>query len=527
MPFWPFGGSAAAAPPYQFKPETYGAAGDGIVAGDGSITGGTNTFSTPSYFFTAATDIGKYIMINGAQGATNAPLIARITSVVGGSAVLSASAGNTAAAASAFWATDDAPAFQAMSDAMVAYALAHNYKAQAFLGDKLYGLVTLRQTTTPALYNTHFPVGTPALNGTSRKLIFEVYGVGKAGQCQFWQSTIPNLQGSCLVSMSQAPGIANATYGQQSVMGGPTGGGVFTGGFANTHVVTEGITVCSPGFPNQIGLDFAYLGGWSWKEISAQTLQSVAGNAPNLPQMPPLAAFQNTIGAGFRAPLAGNNDAVTGVRLAVEGYQTHGWIADHFVCSGLATIYQHIGILIDLTHGTSGSMHEVVIKGWSCENFNGALRCNGGGAGYVAVNIDLDTETNGGVDPTYDVAATGDLHGVIRVSDNGSRTSRNVIVSGAGPNLKITNEMIGPGHMAAPPAVPASGAAAVQVWRNASVVVHTPAGVTVSAVTIDGTSTGLTMAASSSLALPQLPSGRTVALTYAGGAPTWDWWLGD
>jgi hypothetical protein len=93
-------------------------------------------------------------------------------------------------------------------------------------------------------------------------------------------------------------------------------------------------------------------------------------------------------------------------------------------------------------------------------------------------------------------------------------------------NLKIVNDKLGPGHWSGAPSVPSSTTAQQNTaWRDASIVVHTGGGVTVSAISVDGTSTGLTMAASSSLALPLLPAGKNVTLTYAGGTPTWDWWL--
>lgn len=82
------------------------------------------------------------------------------------------------------------------------------------------------------------------------------------------------------------------------------------------------------------------------------------------------------------------------------------------------------------------------------------------------------------------------------------------------------------GHVAVPPAVPASGVPLVNnTGRNASVTVHTGAAVTISAIMVDGATVGLAVAASSHLTLPMVPAGKSIALTYAGGTPTWDWWL--
>jgi hypothetical protein len=243
--------------------------------------------------------------------------------------------------------------------------------------------------------------------------------------------------------------------------------------------------------------------------------------------MPGSSGFQASIGIGFRAPLAGNNDAVSGGRLTVEGYQTHGWIADHFTCGSLATVYAHIALLIDLTHSISGLAHGVTISNWSCEQYNGALKCNGGGpgSGFCGVSIFLDTETASGTDPSYDVSDNGNLHGVIHITDAGGRTSRTPVISNGAPALRVVNDMIGHGHWASPPAVPATTVAQQNTsWRDATVTVATGAGVTVSAIAVDGTATGASIAASSSYTV-RVPSGKNITLTYTGGTPTWVWVL--
>ena len=138
----------------------------------------------------------------------------------------------------------------------------------------------------------------------------------------------------------------------------------------------------------------------------------------------------------------------------------------------------------------------------------------------------LDAESLSSGDPTYDVSdSSGTLYGVLRWTDP-LRTHTFPTVTGAG-NLDIINDRLGHGHWGSPPSLTGNSGVAIQntAWRDASIVVHTGVGVTVSAISVDGTSTGLTMAASSSLALPVVPSGKNVTLTFAGGTPTWDWWL--
>ena len=76
----------------------------------------------------------------------------------------------------------------------------------------------------------------------------------------------------------------------------------------------------------------------------------------------------------------------------------------------------------------------------------------------------------------------------------------------------------------ATPAVPASTVAANNTTgADCGVVVACGAGVTVSAVVIGGVVTGLSVGASSVVFAGVLPTGSSIALTYAGGTPTWGW----
>ena len=73
------------------------------------------------------------------------------------------------------------------------------------------------------------------------------------------------------------------------------------------------------------------------------------------------------------------------------------------------------------------------------------------------------------------------------------------------------------------PAVPLSTVAYLNVLGvTCTVYIATGGGVTVSAVSIDGTVTGMTMAVSSKASV-MVPAGGSITLTYAGGTPTWVW----
>lgn len=522
-------GSGGGQQPYQFRPESYGAKGNGVVCADVSVNG-TTTITSPTV--AAKAQAGMTIMINGANGTLAAPLVTTISTVTATGAVLAAAAGITASACAAVFGSDDTAAINSAISAASTYAITTSglYLGEVLFSNKIYMLTSgPTQTTTPAVQNSQVQIPFPAVNGQSQKLIIKLTGAGDNGHLEYWESITPNLAGTVLVStLKNAPSTPDPTFGAQSVIGGPSGGGAFTGGFANTKAVITGIAVYVPLFQNMIAYDLGFCGGLHMDACSAKgfapaaNLAAAAAAHPYLSDLPAAAAFQSTISRGLRGPLVSNNDDCTIPSLAVEGFEIGALVQDHATIDRLATLYVDVGVRLDSTVTNASNL--TTISNWSCENFNGALQTTSGGGGYFPVDINLTTETVGGVDPTYDVSDAGNtLYGTVRSFMNG-RTSKQVIVFSGAANLKIINGDIGPGHVASPPAVPASAATAVLVYRDAQVVIHTGVGVTVSAITIDGTATGLTMAASSSL-MVNVPSGKTIALTYAGGTPTWDWWL--
>jgi hypothetical protein len=513
---------------YQFLPETYGAKGDGKAVSD-VVANGTATITSATAGWSAA-DVGKHIMINGANGATSGPLITTIASIQSPTQVtLASAAGASATGCQAVWGTDDTAAFNAAFAAAKTYALAANYLGEVVCKDKIYIWSAAPTQQTNPTYNAQVLIPYPNLTGTGPKLLIKFTGAGANGFAQFFQSTTPNISGTCIVSMQAAPTTPDPTFGVQAVLGGPSGGGAFSGGFANTHFHVDGISIYCPIFTNLKAWHFGFLGGTSWGHFSANIFAPpISGTHPVLTDLPPLAAFQATRGVGVIFPYTGNNDDVAGIRCAVEGYETCVVIADHFTCLSLATVYADLAVLFDSTQGGSGSSHLIYIGNWSCEAYNGGFLANGG---FATLNICMDTEPIGGAgDPSYDVKDQGaNLFGTFRVTDNNARTNRRPVVINCA-NLAVVNDMMGPGPWTNavtpnPPAVPASGTAQQNTsWRNAAVIIATGAGVTVSAINIGGTVTGQTIPASSS-ATVRVPAGKNITLTYAGGTPTWVWVL--
>lgn len=85
-----------------------------------------------------------------------------------------------------------------------------------------------------------------------------------------------------------------------------------------------------------------------------------------------------------------------------------------------------------------------------------------------------------------------------------------------------TNQGINPLSVSTP-SVPISTAGATNTSGvNVMVYIKTDGATTVSAIAVNGSTTGFTMAVSSQLAV-RVPAGGSITLTYAGGTPTWTW----
>jgi hypothetical protein len=425
-------GSVGLAAPYVFIPEAYGAVGDGKVAGDAAITSGQAVVTSVAAGFSSA-DVGKTLMFNGALSSTGTPLIATINSVNPGAhqATLSANAAATVSSGGQiFWATDDTTAISNCVTAAANYATtatagvagSGNYYAQVQFSSKFYGLAsgptqTGNGSSTPT-FNSQIPVPYPATN-TVQKLVIELAGAGNSSQLQFWESTVPNMQGTCLVSLVKAPSQPDATFGWQSVIGGPTGGAGFTGGYANMKIVVSGISVVVPVLTQQHAYDFRFVSQMNVSQSSAQPFTSVLGNAPKLTDLPGLGFFQSRGNVGLYSPVVGNNDDLWVDSFAVEGFEIPVAADDHFTAGRIAILYGDVGLLVNATGGLSGQSNAVSIANLSVEQTNSAIVANGG---QVPVYINLTAE---GIN-TWDVNdGSNNLAGFINYSNT----------AGAAPNV--------------------------------------------------------------------------------------------
>lgn len=479
-----------------------------VISGIGQVGTGGGTYvlpplasitlgysAAPSWSWSSP-DISKNVMICGALGSPGAPWIDTISAVNSPTQAVLSTAGaavNQASCPMVFSSDDRLAADQCRSDAF-AYGIANNNFCQVIATDRIYGLGAnfFQQTaaTGGVQYNTQFRIPLQNSSGATEQLEFQLLGPGDNAHCEFWESQLPNLGAATFVSYSLGPTSADPTYGQQSVIGGPTGNGGQIGGFANVTAVIKGIQVVQPGFSNSIGIDLTWVKGCVVRGSSKAYAPSTSNNGGVNPSSAWVSNsfFQSKLGTGLRLPATGNNDDMIVESFTSEGL-TFGVIsgADHAIVGRLATINCYIPFKLDFTVGLGGGPHDLTVGQWSNENCGAGLQVNGGGP--CTVDIRMDGENSSLV---YDVSDSGNaLQGRLLWNDT-FRTAGGIanvvapIVTGAA-NLQIINDSLARSVQPAPTYT--LGAAFQNPWwRNADVEL---AGGTVTAVKTGPTQTSL------------------------------------
>ena len=505
---------------WQFMPEAYGAKGDGKIIGDATISGGSlSTLTSASASFTSA-DTGKYIMVNGAGtgGNNHPPLVTTITYVNSTTVTLASASSGAVTNASAIYGTDDTSAVNSAVSAASTWAQANSYYAQVILAARFYILATGPTQTgngssTPT-FNAQIPLPYPAASGVSQKIIIELAGTSPADDNMYWDSAVPGIQGSCLVSMLTGPGSADPTYGRQSVVGGPSVPAGFTGGYANTKCHVDGVTVVIPFGGNTIAWDFRNLAAAGAGTLGAKAFASPAGNYSNLSQSN-VTGGSGTIGAatstGLWPPLTNNNNDCTFVSVAVEGFTQGLQLTEHNVLLRLSTIYCTACVQCS---NSSGTTHANYIGYWTAEQTYSVLQ-NLGGTCTIFVSC-LDAEMSDVAQYLIQDSSNG-LVGVVNVNAQGGVAAGKILnaIYLKYTVTSTTNALV-PGVWGSAPSVPASGTAQQNTsWRDATIYVN---GTLTGNTQVDGTSLGV------AAIVVRVPAGHTITLTYS-SAPTWVWVL--
>lgn len=495
-------GGAPPRPEHEFHVDDYGAAGDSKDAYTGSISSGNSTLTIVDNEKggTFETDIvGKAIYVKGA-GASGADLLTTVATRISATQVtLAAAASTTVSNATVVWGTDDTQAIRDTIDAATAWALAGPMAAKVVFGAKTYlvSSPTIKNSTTKGNAQIPLPYVDP---DSGRKLTLELVGAVDAGAWMHWAQPRPQVSGS--VVRSVLSGLSSdGTYGAPSVIGGPSTMAGFTNGYSNLHVRVDKLTVMAPFNPGIIALD---LYGCAMASIGSFTALA-SGAVPDGSTTPKLAIPTNDLGIGLRLPSLGNNDNVTIDSYGVEGFYTGLACADHTTAQRVAIIFSNTGVFI---YGSGALDHGLSILNLSIEVATLAIQAAGSSGGSLPVHIprlDMEGVTNLITD-TNDYLR-GELH---YQANNGSQLP----ASGA-RNLRIVNDAR-PRGAATAPSVPSSTTALLNPFQRDAAVTVT--GGTVSAIAVDGQTTGLTSGT------VIVPSQKTITLTYS-GSPSWAWTL--
>jgi hypothetical protein len=405
--------------------------------------------------------------------------------------------------------TNDTAAIQAAISAAFTHAQAHNGYAEIIFGPFTY---LLSSTTTKSTTNHgNAQLWIPLVAGTARKPTVVFRGVRSATALPHWQQTEPQLNGTVL--KSTIVGTNDGTWGPACILGGPTpeqgyGYTGFPDNFNNVCVVLDGIQFQAPADPSLCGVDMR--GCAEFVVISAAFFTDT---------QPPDIGLPSTVWSfAIAMPQTDNNDLCEIFDLSIEGF-TYGLLSsEHTHVRSARIIYGQIAI----AHCSQATSHWALFDRLSIEACQTALAVISSGGGVAKLRVqELDWETGASPFSTYRVInnesnlLSGEVF-IAGISNTLMNSSAGVVGPSAtdtGHNLRVINLEMTTGVQTAP-AVPATTTPIVNpFWRDAAVTVS---GGTITAITVDGTATGITSGT------VIVPTGRSIALTYS-VAPSWQW----
>ena len=508
--------------PWQFRPEDYGAKHDAVTGTGGTGTSGTATFTDTGASFTSA-DAGKVIVINqgtsgaGTQFGTNQnPFCGTISAVNSATSVtLSGNLAATCTSAPYIYGSDDQSAVQACVNAAGTWAQANGQMAEVLFGPFIYMLAALTQATGSAPYNSHLaiPYGTQA----GQRTVIRLKGTGIPG-IDYWNTTAPQLSGTCLVSGIFPGTQPDVTYGQVSVIGSQTAAPAASS-FVNTALSVDDITIVLPWNSQMYGVDGRFIDHLTvphglCKAFAPVNVPLASVGGPYLQRIP-----VNTVAAGYAFPVVQNNTVLNAHWLSVEGVANGISISEHAHVTKLSTLYCNIGMNVTQVSGTK---HGITIGHFTAEGCNTVLDASATTSGSVALSIGLmDGETNNTAhvnDPNNALCGT--------IGWNEETSSNVVVIGGAGLIVTDFNKHR-PGPWSGAPAAPASNTAQQNLsYRYVTLYISATTSITSVAIgATTGSMTSVTVTAGANVAVPvRVLPGWYWKATYS-GTLTASWWL--
>lgn len=513
--------------PWQFRPETFGAKGDGKIVADGAMTvGGSGTILTCATTapFTSA-DVGKAIHVGGAGGAVLTPLITTIASFQSATQVtLSAACTSTVTTSIVAWGTDDTAAINQAVTQAYAFAGSSGLLYAEVVFSKLYVTASACTVGGGTLGNAQIPLPVNAPGATSNKVTLAFVGVVDAAVLVHWQSGAPKMPGPGIMCIRN-DGTVDGTFGTAHVIGGPFNG-YGNGGtnFSNMKFVIKGMSVITP-YNGTIGAidvqGVAEASGYSGASsvLASPGGQSGGGAGAGVPSMnnTSIATITNFGRFGFRMPAVNNNAVCTLSFWTMEGFSAGLGASEHTSASFMEINYCYNAIwaydAVSIAHWIS--IRHVVAG--ECVNF---LLASGSGGTTKKIKID--------------VASMESIGTVINDSNNtfigevyiGKINNTTISLTG-GSALRVIDLSAIPGFWTGAPAAPTQAVAQQNTsGRDATVYVTSTAAITAVAVTGDDLASHAVFSgsiAAGGLVTVDVPSYKSYTVTSAGGTLTTHW----
>lgn len=477
---------------------------------------GSNTSNSAPFL---PSDPGKYIIIPSAGGFLNVPLVTTIASYQSATQVtLTVAATRSVSSQGAVYGTDDTAAVQAAINAAVAYAQTGGVEPDADVDVVLNGTYAIAGA--PGGVNMSAQIQIPAIDPyVGPKVNLRFVTPQKASGPPHWEQPNPPMPRGTLVSIYYNDSAGGAGPPPNVIVGGPVTGYTGNLGLFSNMRVSGDINFLAAFRPCIAGLDLV---GCAQADMNSVGYFCMAATATAAGGWPPYTSGTANASAwqmhALRMPGDGNNVRNTLGRLTVYGPWYGVNFTDHFSGRVIECIF-----CWGATHLNPGAtLHHTAVQSLVSEATSRPIYCDSG-AGKIALFVaSLQCENADFIIDDTNNTLQGEVH-----AEQPSIAGLNTGAKNGAANIRLVWDNTTLGHQASPPAVPASGTAQTNFyWQPATVVIHCGAGVTVSAITIDGVAIPTTVAASSSSPQIVVRNGGTITLTYAGGTPTWDWWIG-
>lgn len=320
-----------------------------------------------------------------------------------------------------------------------------------------------------------------------------------------------NLQPCSIVTTNRTgASIATDGNGAPAVIGGPaaylTNLTVPTQ-WSGINLIVDGLNIVSDPNPVYCGMDLT--------GINTVELWSVHVTVPTQGYSAPTSCT-NKMAFGVRLPANQNGGKIRVGTLGVYGYYAGISMCEHLIADNVMLYWNQVAIAYD----KPGS-HESWISTLQTSGNANLIAFVDRNSGVGQVPSSLEMPMHVGMWGLEDISAKiWDANNVLWIQATiynvpiGGSTNRIPPMDG-GKDVKLTQLRQSRGSVAAP-TLPATTVAHTNVFgRDAWVTVS---GGTVTAIAIDGVSTGLTSGQF------VVPNNRTITLTYS-SAPTWAWWL--